>query len=274
MLTINRLTKTYAGGIQALKYIDLTVPSGLFGLLGPNGSGKTTLMKILATLLEPDSGSAVMDQIDLIANKDKTRRILGYLPQEFGLYLLFFLGVICFYTGEAMFRDRELRVEPLLWSTPAADPVFLFSKMIATLGLTLFLVLVSIVTTVLTQILRGQTPVDIWAYISIHGLILIPGLIFMTTACTALNVVLREKYLAYATVIALSGGLFYLYTQGFNHWLYNPVLYGLWSRADFQNSTMIMRLAALRGYTLGLAFLFVLITHLFFSRPRSKRHSG
>ena len=86
MLTINGLTKTYAGGIQALKHIDLTVPSGMFGLLGPNGSGKTTLMKILATLLEPDSGSAVMDQVDLIANKDKTRRILGYLPQEFGLY--------------------------------------------------------------------------------------------------------------------------------------------------------------------------------------------
>lgn len=86
MLTINGLTKTYAGGVQALKHIDLNVPSGMFGLLGPNGSGKTTLMKILATLLEPDSGSAVMDQVDLIADKDSTRRMLGYLPQEFGLY--------------------------------------------------------------------------------------------------------------------------------------------------------------------------------------------
>jgi ABC-type multidrug transport system ATPase subunit len=86
MLTITGLTKTYAGGIQALKHIDLEVPSGMFGLLGPNGSGKTTLMKILATLLEPDGGSAVMGQLDLIANKDETRRILGYLPQEFGLY--------------------------------------------------------------------------------------------------------------------------------------------------------------------------------------------
>src|SRR5687768_16952134 len=86
MLTINGLTKTYAGGVQALKHIDLDVPSGVFGLLGPNGSGKTTLMKILATLLEPDSGSAVMGKIDLIAQKDETRRVLGYLPQEFGLY--------------------------------------------------------------------------------------------------------------------------------------------------------------------------------------------
>src|SRR5687767_4067081 len=86
MLTINGLTKTYPGGVQALKHIDLDVPSGMFGLLGPNGSGKTTLMKILATLLEPDSGSAVMGKIDLIAQKDETRRVLGYLPQEFGLY--------------------------------------------------------------------------------------------------------------------------------------------------------------------------------------------
>lgn len=86
MLTINGLTKTYAGGVQALKHIDLAIPSGMFGLLGPNGSGKTTLMKILATLLEPDEGSAVMGQVDLIANKEATRRMLGYLPQEFGLY--------------------------------------------------------------------------------------------------------------------------------------------------------------------------------------------
>ena len=86
MLTINGLTKTYVGGIQALKHIELAIPSGMFGLLGPNGSGKTTLMKILATLLEPDEGSAVMGQIDLIANKEATRRMLGYLPQEFGLY--------------------------------------------------------------------------------------------------------------------------------------------------------------------------------------------
>jgi len=86
MLTIRALNKTYAGRIQALKGVDLDVPSGMFGLLGPNGAGKTTLMKILATLLEPDSGTAEMNGFDLIAHKDKTRRMLGYLPQEFGLY--------------------------------------------------------------------------------------------------------------------------------------------------------------------------------------------
>src|SRR6185503_121946 len=86
MLEIRNLSKTYPGGIQALKGISLDVPAGMFGLLGPNGAGKTTLMKILATLLEPDSGTAEMNGIDLIIDKHGTRKILGYLPQEFGLY--------------------------------------------------------------------------------------------------------------------------------------------------------------------------------------------
>jgi ABC-2 type transport system ATP-binding protein len=86
MLTIRGLKKTYGSGIQALKGVDLDVPSGMFGLLGPNGAGKTTLMKILATLLEPDSGTTEMNGVDLISRKDQARRMLGYLPQEFGLY--------------------------------------------------------------------------------------------------------------------------------------------------------------------------------------------
>lgn len=86
MLNIRELNKTYAGNIQALKGLSLEVPFGMFGLLGPNGAGKTTLMKILATLLEPDSGSAEMNGIDLIVDKHGTRKMLGYLPQEFGLY--------------------------------------------------------------------------------------------------------------------------------------------------------------------------------------------
>lgn len=86
MLHIKELTKTYPSGIQALKGVSLEAPSGMFGLLGPNGAGKTTLMKILATLLEPDSGTAAMNGIDLIIDKHGTREMLGYLPQEFGLY--------------------------------------------------------------------------------------------------------------------------------------------------------------------------------------------
>jgi ABC-2 type transport system ATP-binding protein len=86
MLEIRELKKTYPSGVQALKGITLEIPTGMFGLLGPNGAGKTTLMKIVATLLEPDAGAVEMNGIDLIARKDQARRMLGYLPQEFGLY--------------------------------------------------------------------------------------------------------------------------------------------------------------------------------------------
>jgi ABC-2 type transport system ATP-binding protein len=86
MLKIRELNKTYPSGVQALVGVSLDVPPGIFGLLGPNGAGKTTLLKILATLLEPDSGTVGMNGVDLITQKDKTRQMLGYLPQEFGLY--------------------------------------------------------------------------------------------------------------------------------------------------------------------------------------------
>lgn len=86
MLKISGLKKTYASHVQALKGVGLEVPSGMFGLLGPNGAGKTTLMKILATLLDPDAGAVELNGVDLIVHKDRARRMLGYLPQEFGLY--------------------------------------------------------------------------------------------------------------------------------------------------------------------------------------------
>jgi ABC-type multidrug transport system ATPase subunit len=86
MLKIRELTKTYGNSIQALKGISVDVSPGVFGLLGPNGAGKTTLIKILATLLEPDAGTVEFDGFDLMSRKDKTRTLLGYLPQDFGLY--------------------------------------------------------------------------------------------------------------------------------------------------------------------------------------------
>jgi ABC-type multidrug transport system ATPase subunit len=80
------LRKTYAGGIEALKGVSLGAAPGVFGLLGPNGAGKTTLMKILATLLEPDEGRVFVGGVDFVGRKPEARRMLGYLPQEFGLY--------------------------------------------------------------------------------------------------------------------------------------------------------------------------------------------
>jgi ABC-2 type transport system ATP-binding protein len=85
-LKITNLSKKYANSTQALKDVSLSIPLGMFGLLGPNGAGKSTLMRTLATLQEADSGSASLGDIDVLHQKDKVRKVLGYLPQEFGLY--------------------------------------------------------------------------------------------------------------------------------------------------------------------------------------------
>ncbi|HEY3927466.1 MAG TPA: ABC transporter ATP-binding protein [Candidatus Koribacter sp.] len=85
-LKIENLSKRYANGTQALQQVSLHVPLGMFGLLGPNGAGKSTLMRTLATLQEADSGSARLGDIDVLRQKDAVRRVLGYLPQEFGLH--------------------------------------------------------------------------------------------------------------------------------------------------------------------------------------------
>jgi ABC-2 type transport system ATP-binding protein len=85
-LKITNLSKTYKNGVKALDNVSLTIPRGMYGLLGPNGAGKSTLMRTLATLQEPDSGSAFLGEIDVLRQKDEVRRRLGYLPQEFGVY--------------------------------------------------------------------------------------------------------------------------------------------------------------------------------------------
>jgi ABC-type glutathione transport system ATPase component len=73
-------------GVRALKSVDLEIPKGMFGLLGPNGAGKSTFIRTIATLQEPDEGSITLGELDVLRDKDGVRRILGYLPQEFGVY--------------------------------------------------------------------------------------------------------------------------------------------------------------------------------------------
>ena len=85
MLSIRNLSKNY-GDVQALRDVSLEVPPGMFGLLGPNGAGKSSLMRTIATLQDPDSGSITFDGIDVATDKDRIRRTLGYLPQDFGVY--------------------------------------------------------------------------------------------------------------------------------------------------------------------------------------------
>jgi ABC-type multidrug transport system ATPase subunit len=85
-LNIQNLNKTYANGVKALDNLSLEIETGMFGLLGPNGAGKSSLMRTLATLQEVDSGSAYLGEINILKNPIELRKLLGYLPQEFGVY--------------------------------------------------------------------------------------------------------------------------------------------------------------------------------------------
>ncbi len=86
LLRIDRLCKNYQCGIKALDNVSLQIPAGLFGLLGSNGAGKSTLMRILATLQNPDSGDIFFNEINVLQQKPLIRSLLGYLPQDFGVY--------------------------------------------------------------------------------------------------------------------------------------------------------------------------------------------
>ncbi|MBL7844739.1 MAG: ABC transporter ATP-binding protein [Cyclobacteriaceae bacterium] len=85
-LVIQNLSKTYSNGVQALKNVSLTINQGMYGLLGPNGAGKSSLMRTIATLQDADSGSITLGSLDVLNQKHEVRKILGYLPQEFGVY--------------------------------------------------------------------------------------------------------------------------------------------------------------------------------------------
>jgi len=85
-LVISHVSKTYSNGLKALNDINLTISPGMFGLLGPNGAGKSTLMRTIATLQDPDAGSIMLGEINIVKQKEELRKMLGYLPQDFGFY--------------------------------------------------------------------------------------------------------------------------------------------------------------------------------------------
>ena len=118
MLTIENLTHVYGNGTRALDDVSLTIPKGMFGLLGPNGAGKSTLMRSIATLQTPTSGAIRFGDIDVIKDPELLRRVLGYLPQDFGVYprvsaydMLDHMAVL---KGVSNSRDRKQTVEALL----------------------------------------------------------------------------------------------------------------------------------------------------------------
>lgn len=120
-LRIRNLSKTYPNGVQALKNVSLTIPKGMFGLLGPNGAGKSTLMRTISTLQEPDEGSIQLDTLDVLAEKVELRKVLGYLPQSFGLYpkvsALELLDHFAVLKGISNKKERKAIVEALLEQT-------------------------------------------------------------------------------------------------------------------------------------------------------------
>src|SRR6201986_105308 len=124
-LTITGLSKTYPNGVRALKNLSLTVGNNMFGLLGANGAGKSSLMRTIATLQDPDSGSIELDGLNVLTQKDEVRKILGYLPQEFGVYpkmsALDMLQHLAILKGIVNGGERKDIVEALLHQTNLWD---------------------------------------------------------------------------------------------------------------------------------------------------------
>lgn len=195
----------------------------------------------------------------------------AYATNTAKLLMLFLLGIIVFYTGEAMHRDREVRIEPVLWAAPAPNNVLLLSKFLGPLLLSCGLMFAVGTAALTIQVLRNHTPIDPLAYFRVYGLILLPSTIFLTAAAVLASILLRNKHVAYVFSIGSAAGLFYLYSTGYNHWLYNPVLYGLWTYADLtgagNNQTTIL---IHRVYCLGVAIACLSLAHLFFRRKSTK----
>jgi ABC-2 type transport system ATP-binding protein len=120
-LVIKDLVKEYANGVKALNNINLTISKGMFGLLGPNGAGKSTLMRTVAALQDPDSGTIHLGDIDVINQKDELRKVLGYLPQDFGFYpkvsALMLLEHFAVLKGITNKKERREIVDGLLQQT-------------------------------------------------------------------------------------------------------------------------------------------------------------
>ena len=124
-LKIEHVSKTYPNGVRALNNVSLHIKNGMFGLLGPNGAGKSTLMRTISALQDPDEGSITFGDIDVLSDKQALREVLGYLPQEFGLYpkvtALDFLDHLAVMKGVTNGKERKNLVESLLQQTNLWD---------------------------------------------------------------------------------------------------------------------------------------------------------
>ena len=124
-VTISGLSKTYPNGVKALKNVSLSIGNNMFGLLGPNGAGKSTLMRTVATLQDPDSGTIQLDSLDILSQKNEVRKVLGYLPQEFGVYpkmsAIDMLNHLAVMKGVTSTAERKEMIDALLQQTNLWD---------------------------------------------------------------------------------------------------------------------------------------------------------
>jgi hypothetical protein len=119
---------------------------------------------------------------------------------------------------------------------------------------------------ILLQLLKHNGPIEGSAYLRVCFLIEIPNAIFVSVAALALGVFLRDRYLSYLVTIGLGAGLWYLYSQGHNHWLFNPLMARFWNYEILIGAPG--RVVLLRAYTLALSLILLLAAHLAFRRPR------
>jgi ABC-type transport system involved in multi-copper enzyme maturation permease subunit len=185
--------------------------------------------------------------------------------------LLFVIGITIFFNVESVHRDRDLKIEPLLWSQATPNYALLLPKFLATLAVTVGLSVLVGAITITLQTLKHNGPVDLSAYLRIYGIIVLPNAIFLAAAVMAFSVLLRDRYLTYAAAIGTCAGLFYLYSQGHNGWLYNPMLYQLWKYSDLTGGeSKLTQILTQRIHLIATAVICLSWAHLFFLRPSNR----
>jgi ABC-type transport system involved in multi-copper enzyme maturation permease subunit len=195
----------------------------------------------------------------------------SYVFNIAGNSLLFMIGISIFYIGEALQRDRDLKIESLVWSQPISNSVLLISKFLATLLLVCILLMSVGLIAVLAQIIKGDRPLEITAYLRVYFWILMPNAVFLSAAATFLKVLLRDRYLTYIVAIGIGVGLFYMYSQGHNGWLYNPLLFRLWRYEDLLSGNNLSQIAQHRVYIVTIALALIALAHFFYQRRSTRR---
>jgi ABC-2 type transport system permease protein len=190
-----------------------------------------------------------------------------YAANSVQALLVILAGVIIFYTGEVVHRDREERIQEILWSAPVPDSLLLLSKFAAMVLLSLALILLTALTALGWQATKHLAPVELGPYLIVYSVILIPSMIFLVAVSLALNVILRSKYLAYFAGIALGAGLVFLFLKDHRNWVYNPILSTLWTYSDMTRLTPYRTgLLLHRVYWIAITVGLLAITHYFFGR--------